>query len=261
MKKKDLQALWGQLTQGAEGEDADIPDATIAEALQKQAHPVFQIIYDRGHGAATKTAEEKAAELTTKISTLETNHRTAQEQLEAERKKHPDTEQLREQYEERERQLREAHDTEKAALQTQLSTERRNVAKQTLKSLLRSGDRVLDSDYADVLIDKQATDERINFREDGSVEVFQAGKQIALAPAEGVSPLELLAKELKEQAPSKFVEVRTDRGAGARGDGGGGTGGGGGFFNDYRKSLEEERKTSTQVADATSEAKKRLGVS
>lgn len=259
MKKKDLQALWAQLGEGVE-DDADVPEAKIVEVIQKNAHPVFQIIYDRGHSTATEAGNRKVTDLESQLEKLKKDHETATQALADERRKHPDTDTIRTQYEEREQELKAEHEKAVAELNGKLQNERLNTARQTLKGYLTSGERRLDPDYADVQLDKSELRERFRHRDDGTLEVLQAGKQIALVPADGVSPLELLAKELKDAAPSKFVEVHSDRGAGSQGNGGS-SGGAGGFFGKYREELKKERENKpTSVPDGEAEAKKRLGV-
>lgn len=238
MKKKDLEALWTRLGSEAEGENGDIPDEKIAEALQSDAHGVFQTIYDKGHSNATERSTSRTKELETELATAKGNLTKAQEQLEEYRKKAPDSEKLREQYERDLEKIQQEHEEKVKTIESKLVNEREKRHFSELKAHLVDGKQRLDPDYADVLTQKEEVRKRIKFTEDGELEVLQAGKEIALAPADGVSPLALLAEELKKNAPKKFILVEGDRGAGAGGE----AGSGGGFFGNYRERLEEERK-------------------
>lgn len=262
MRASQLESLYNSLVSDVDTDDesAEIDDAEIASRLQSDGHGVFQVIYDRGHSAATERGNSRTDELEKELAEEREKLESTETQLTEEREKHPETEELRSEYQEEIREVRAESDEKISSLEKQLVNERRERAHSDLKAMLTSGQRHLDADYADVLTNKSDVRDRLRFDEDtGSLEVLQAGKQIALAPADGVSPLALLSKELKESAPSKFVEVSSDAGSGSR-EGGGAGNGSGGFFSNYRKELEEKRESEKESAPRANEAKKRMGL-
>lgn len=256
MRKADFDKLVARL-QGLSQEGAEeVSDDTIVQAFQTDGQPVYQLVYDRGHGAATGRKSTEVERLTTERDNAIRERDEAQAKLSEIEGSAPDAEKIREQYNaELEKAKLKAKETEEA-LKARLHKERVARARADLRTTLVSKHSI-DPDYAEVLASRPDIEERFSFTDDGDVEVLQRGKQIPYAPGDGQTSVGLLAAELREGVNPKFVLSGADNGSGANGNGGGGSGNGGGF--DYKKHREKHEARQKESDDSPS-AKERMGL-
>jgi hypothetical protein len=111
-------------------------------------------------------------------------------------------------------------------------------------------------DYADVLIQKKDIVDRVQFNEDGSRKVLQAGKAIPLSPAEGQDVLDMMADELAAKVDKVFITANGDRGSNVQNGVPSTTGN---FLKDLKVRTEAERAAKREAAGGTESLDKRLG--
>jgi hypothetical protein len=218
--------------------------AEVVATLQKEAQPIYQAVFDKGHGAGLKAKGKDVDELQEKITALEKERDDFKGKLTESEANKPDVAKIRQQYEDQIKQLKEEHGAKVKELKDGHAAEKKTTARERLvNKLITAG---VDPDYAETLAGKPEYNDRITFRkDDGKLEVLQAGSSTPLVPADGKDALDLLAGEIRAKVPAKFVTSQSDDGSGDRG----GPGGSGQTnWTDYRKRIETERETSGKTA-------------
>lgn len=193
-------------------------NSLIAGAVQKLLAPVYQDIFNKGHGVATAKAQGDRVELEANTNRLNGELVTAAAKIKELEESKPDVAKVRKQYDESIDVLKNEHKTQVQKLQTTITAEREARALADIRSGLQS--LGVDADYADVLASKDDVKRRLKFKDDGSVEVLQAGKDIPIIASGDKKPVALLVDELRTTVPAKFVTSNGDRGSGTSGAGG-----------------------------------------
>lgn len=214
-------------------------DAT--EALHQAAQPIYQAVYDRGHGQATKDLNQKVADAETAKTKAETDLAAANELF----KGKPDVEALRAQHRTDLERVQNQAKTREEALQKRLQEERSGRALSDFRGHLKG--KVVD-DYAVVLAERPDLKSRIRHKEDGKVYVVQAGTEVEVQVPAGKDPLQLLAEEVIQSAPSTLRLSGADGGSGITT---GATGATGGSYDPVAagKQMAEAAKASAKTAE------------
>lgn len=252
MRKADFDRLVAQLQgmQPATGTE-EIADDQIVSTIQQHAQPIYQIAHDRGHSAGMGKKGTEVTTLQTQLQQAQTERDTARTALEELKGKAPDNERLKAEYA---TQLQEAEAKFKAkesALKATLKATQRAWAKSDLVTHLVTKHNV-DPDYAEVIASKDDVLDRISYNDDGQIEIAQRGKQIPFAPGEGQTHIGLLATELRETVPPKFVTTNADAGAGSENGGGSGATKGGFDYDKHAKKVADRRAQKRGQTDAPS---------
>lgn len=222
----------------------------FANLLRESMQPLYQVVFDRGHGVATATAATQREKLEADLAASVAEVTRLTGKVKEYEEKTPDVAKLRADY-----------DAELASLRTQLNQAKKDGVTK-VKAVLRSRaqrDLVtelvalgVDRDYAEVQAAKPEHADRLHVRDDEGVDVLQAGKQV---PIQSDKPLSTLAAEMLESIPPKWRTSTADNGAGSgAGDDaptGNGTGAGGnGFFDGIRKSTADAEKAKAPTRSA-----------
>lgn len=217
--------------------------AQVATALQEKAQPVFQHIFNKGHGAGLAKAtddktrlEGQVASLTSQLSEKDNTIRTLTD-------KAPDVAAVRQTFEAQINQLTEKHKSELKAKDEEIQGERMSRARSDIRTKLVAGG--VDPDYADVLMEKPEIKKRMRFAKDGVLEVLQDKQDIPLTATKDKAVTDLFVEELVAAAPAKFLTVNSDRGSGTE------SGGGGGKGNASRYDKIREDAKSRQTVDSS----------
>lgn len=244
-----IQALQTYETEGSEANR----DAVLS-ALQSKAHGVYQAVFDKGHRNATARLNDQKEALEGQVARLTSELETAQTRLEEATSNQPDVSAIHQQYKDEIKGLKEEHKDALDNLRAANVAEKREGAKARLKALLASDDFGVDSDYADLQVERAA--DRIRVTDEGGIEILQAGKDIPYSPGEGQDALSLLATEIRNGTPEKFVTVKADRGSNI---GNGGAGGrAGSVYEQIRAKAEEARKGKN--GNGLEEIQRRMGI-
>lgn len=223
--------------------------ADAIDALQQHAHEVYQEIFDRGHGEATRKAREQTEQLERDLEQARSELEKREQRIERLEEEQPDVARIESEYQDEIAELKEEAREKMSNLRDQISSERMARARSDLTStLVQEG---VDRDYAEVQVHKAVDNGRIRHTEDGEVEVLQPGKEI---PLQVDDPLGSLAEEIHDRTPAKFRSSDADRGSGAEGGSGGGSGSS--VYDRIREQAEEER---TGSRDPSEELDERLG--
>jgi hypothetical protein len=193
----------------------------FAEALKETAQPLFQEVHNRGFKTAedrwkprAETAEQKHTELEQKVTTLEGEKRELFE-------KQPDVKKLNDDWTAKLATAETKHKTE-------LETERGKVAKERtariradlITALTAQG---LDPLYVETAVEKHIA--RLRTKDDGALELLEGSTEIPVQLAQGVTPVQHLAAEVRKGADPRWVLSGADNGGGT-GAAGAGTGDG-----------------------------------
>jgi multidrug efflux pump subunit AcrA (membrane-fusion protein) len=194
----------------------------VVAALQKDGQPLYQLVFNKGHAVATAKLEAEKATVEARATQAEQERDAAKGTLAERERNTPDVAAIRTQYEQQIADLKEQHKGTLLKEKEARQAERLERTKAELRADLVSAG--VDPDYADVLVEKRETLSRLTFRkDDGVLEILQAGKTIPLAVGDGESPVKLLVAELRGATPAKFISSNADGGSGSSsGNGGGG---------------------------------------
>lgn len=223
-------------------EPAQLPD--IKKVVQTHMHAVFQDINDGGRAAANSQSKARIVELEETSTTAKAAADAAAKELKELREKNPDAAAQIRAAEEKVERLKEKHKAEKDEPKQQVQAERQSRANGDLvRELVASG---IDPEYAGAVL-AQRTDvkERVRVKEDGSVEVLQAGnKELTITPAEGRSALSHLAEELVAKVDDKWKVSNINRGPAFDGLP---KGGAGNKFDQIRESVKAAEKAGVRT--------------
>jgi uncharacterized protein YdiU (UPF0061 family) len=219
----------------------------VMTAIQVGAHGLYQTIFDKGHGEGLKKGRDEKKESDENVTKLTADLEKATNDLKTLREKTPDVETVRKQYQTEIDTLKETHKNEiKAEKERTKGIERKRVKAQLQAKL----EKKVKPAFAKVTVQDEDVDKRLRIKDDLSLEVLQAGKDIPFSPADGQDALDLLVDELVSKADAEWKLAEGDQGSGVRG---GTTGGAGAnLFDNIRKDRE--------TGDDPSRLNRRLGV-
>lgn len=219
--------------------DAATPEdrEILVKTLQKEAQPVFQAIFDRGHSDAAQRAKVKLEESNNALTLRDQELQAERDRVRALQADKPDVAKVEKQYQDTIADLKEKHKRERDKLSQQVSTERSSRVKSDLLAAVTG--REVDPDYAAIQVERVAN--RLRFTDDGKLEVLAEGKDIPLMPGDGETPIGLLAKEIRDRTPPKFLISRADTGSGVQNGTNSSTGMAGSKALFYARQREEVR--------------------
>lgn len=183
----------------------------VITALQATAQPIYQRVFDKGHSTGLQKGRDEKKTADADVTRLTSELAAANTSLTELRNKTPDVQTITTQFQNEITALKNTH---KAELQTARDKSRTTEVKRQatiLETKLKSKVNPL---YAKLLVQDLEVLKRINPRDDGSVEVMQAGKEIPYSPAEGQDPIDLLVDELVKAAPTDYRLAEGDEGSG-----------------------------------------------
>jgi hypothetical protein len=225
----------------------------VVAALKKHGKPVYQLVFDDGHGVATEQLNSKLSKVEQERDAAKTEARDAKKDLQKLRDESPDAAKLEEQY----RNELAEKDAEIEALRTQSQQEklewRRDNALERLRAALAP--QVVDG-YEELLVGRGSTADRFSFDDDGNLRVLQLGKQIPYA-GDVEAQIKSLADDLMKEVKPIFRNSKVKEGSGRDAAGGDGSPKGRDLFKNIRENVKAEvngAKTNPEV-----ELNRRLG--
>lgn len=231
----------------------------VATLLRGHAstQPVYQHVYDMGHGEATRTFRTKESELNGQITSLTAERDALQKRYNDLEGKTPDAQKVRQEMQTEIDKLNTSITDLKAAHKNQRIEWYRERELGKLKDeLIELG---VDPDWAAVMAKDEDVKRRLQVTEaedgTGLVTVLKAGSDsVAL---QGDKPLGLLAAELRKNVKPGFLTSKADKGAETRE---GGTGGGG-DKTVYERAREQGKAAHTgKRPEGVKSGAERLGV-
>lgn len=197
---------------------ADADATEVADALKNDANT----IYNRVFGAGVKTGKEaekaSKATLQEQLDAEKTARETAETALQEARNKVPDAEKLNADW-----QAKYDRDVQAAKQATEAERQARQQEREARKlSDLRAHLTGLDPEYAAWKATEAA--KRLRVKDDGAVELLEAGSEIPVQVPAGKTPYAVLAEEIVRGAPAGLRLSNADSGAGTQGGGGGRSG-------------------------------------
>ncbi len=234
--------------------------AALIEAIKRNAKPVFQAIFDEGHGVGLAKANARVAQLEAEKKSADDAAAAAKGKVAEYEREKPDLAKLREGYEAQIAELKAKNTADKKAHREEMT--RKDLARDyaELKALLVGADFRVDADYADVLVAKPDVQSRIRYAQDGVREVLQPGRDIPIAVASGEDPMRELAKALVEKVEKKWIVSGAAGGAGVKN--GAAAPSKGDVFERVRAQVKRELETRpSQTGDRSRILAERLGVS
>lgn len=228
----------------------------LVAAIKEHAKPVYQPVFNDGHGVATVAATAEKQRLEQRVSQAEEGRKQAEGELAKYKQEQPQLAQIDQQYkaklEEKEREiakLKETHATEKKGSRLDRTVSR-------LQAMLNQW---VDADKVETMLSTKAVRDRLQFDENLALRVLQKGQQIPFAGTEE-EQLKALAEELKGTVDSKFLLSGVQEGTGTEGAAGG-VGGAKkdkAFYDSIREKAKAANPATTPV-DATKALLERTG--
>ena len=201
--------------------------------LQTHNNAVVHHIFRRGFAEAEGRWKPRAETAEADKTAAETAKAEAERKLTEAQAGQPDVKKLNEDWQAK-------YDRDLAARDQQLATERtaRQQEREARKlSDLRAHLTGLDPEYARFRAAEAAT--RLRTKDDGTVELLEAGSEVPVQIPAGKTPYDVLAEEITKAAPAALRISGADNGGGASGGGGGG---GSNKWQQRREALEKERE-------------------
>lgn len=233
----------------------------VLDLIHASAQPLWQEIFNKGHGVATEKANKDIETLKGEKTTLEGQLKTANDKVTDLQTKTPDVAKIQQEWSQKLTDAQEAHKKELQGIRDKGAAVTRDSTISNLRSKLVAAG--VDIKLATVMTQDSELTKRIVVREDGTVSILQKGATaIELIPAANQTALDLLTTELFEVAKKdspQLITIQVDRGAGITGDKGSSAGkGGAAFYDDIRKRKEEEQKVTGKGGEG--ELSTRLGM-
>lgn len=196
--------------------EADAKD--LIDALHEARPDVYDLAFNAGHKKATGEKSKLVRATEAKLEAAQGEIATLGQTIAELEEKAPDAKRLRDQYAERETQLKTQHETALQAARDTVTSERKQRAVDQLRAKLAA---TLLPDAVDAVLAKVQADGRIRVNDEGDVEVLQEGSDIPIAAPAGRDALTILADERLEKAPPIWKRSHVDGGGGTRGAAGG----------------------------------------
>ncbi len=232
----------------------------VIDLIHSSAQPLWQEIFNKGHGVATEKGRLDLEKVTGEKVALEGKLSTANATITELQSKAPDVAKIQQEWSQKLADQDAAHQKVLKDIRDKGITATRDSTLGNIRSkLIAAG---VDQKYAAVMTQDPELMKRIVVREDGTVSILQKGATaIELVPAANQTALDILHTELfeaaKKDAP-QLVKVSADGGAGVTTGGEGGAKGGAAFYEGIRKQKAEEQKVTVEGGEAA--LQKRLGM-
>lgn len=205
--------------------DAD----AVAEALKNDANPIYNRVFRAGVSTGKESADAKTATLQEQYDAEKARAEKAEAELREAQAKTPDVEKLNRDWQAKLDATKAEAEAERAARKQE--REARKIAD------LRAHLTGVDPEYARWKAGEHGA--RLRTKDDGTVELLEAGSEVPVQIPQGKTPFEVLAEEIIKATPAGLRVSNVDTGGGARGGGGSG---GGNPYDEIRKKAEERQK-------------------
>ena len=205
---------------------AAVEPEAFKKALHEGAQKHYQMIFSDGHKSGKGQTMEKVEQLEAQIQDLNGKLEHGANELKAKEAeiselagKSPDIEKIKADYEqkliEKDEQyagkLKEADAKHQELQRTILEKQKGRIQQQLVNQL--QGEHHVDSWAAQRAVDSSILD-RITVNDDDTFKVYQPDKSTPYVPAEGQSPLSLLAQEIVESIPKSLIHPPKNNGSG-----------------------------------------------
>jgi vacuolar-type H+-ATPase subunit I/STV1 len=231
----------------AEAEDQEV----AVEALHKGAPRIWQGIFDMGHGKRTAETSKEIKDLKKALEDEKASHKASTDRIAELESGDGDLDKEREKFKQDLQREREAAELKIADMNSKLKKAReRRVEDELVLSLTDPNGHGLNAKYARMIARESIQEGRIKFDPEDVDSYEVLGKGMNAAPIQGskdATPLQLLAKEMSDEADDVFRVSKADQ------NGSGHKGGGKGDedpFEAARKRAEERQKGSTDSQKA-----------
>lgn len=185
-----------------------------ADALKQHAQPLFQLIFNQGHSAATAANKSKLDALNGQLEELTSGRTTLESELEELRKKQPDLEKWKEEKEAALLRQAEAHKAETERLRQAIRDRvTGNERLQLVNALVNKG---VDKWMAEKVVGQDELRRLgVQLGEDGSpsVRYYQPDGETPLALSDGVKPHDVIAQDIIGSMPEALRPRNGQRGS------------------------------------------------
>lgn len=217
-------AIQEKVNAATEEKTGDEKDRATAEVLKGLDQPIRQFLYDGGHKAATAANSAKIRELESERETLTSERDSAKAKVDEMQAGVPNADEIKRQYQDAERQLKEQHEAELKRLKGEVVSMKTESFESKVFGKL--GPRLSEdgTSWAETQLAKMRLDGRIRPGESG-IEVLQPGKTIPYTAETEDELSDIVVKEIVSGAKPWALKSGADTGGGSNGSGaGGGTG-------------------------------------
>lgn len=199
-----------EATKGKSGDELKAAIKTVVDELQGISHPVYQAVFDRGHGVATASLEGDKTSLASQITAKDAEITALKGRIETLTKEKPDTAKMEQEHQTAIATLKQQHKTEldtlKAANQTTLEERDRADLE---RMLVAAG---LEPKYARVTARDPEVTKRLKYK-DGVLSVLQKDGVLPFDAPEGKTGMDLLVDEVLKDTDPMFIISNSDRGS------------------------------------------------
>jgi hypothetical protein len=231
----------------------------VITAFKKQLKPVYQLVFDEGHGVAMSQQQSKIDKLEQDKTTAIAERDQLKTDLKKIRDEGGDVSKIHADYQE---QIREK-ESEIARLGDEVkNTGRRFTRDLALRRLEAKLAAELTEGYEEILVGRQSTQELFSFDDSDNLRVLQPGKNIPFAGDEDAQ-VQALSEYLLKDVKPVFKRSKVGKGSGNEGAAAGGGAGGSKkeFFDGVKERAQVANAAPGQPADFNPEAElyRRLG--
>lgn len=237
--EKALKLLLAEFSKGGEAQ------SQVLNAMQTHARPVYQFVYNAGHGVATASEKTRRDELETQLASANTALAAEQKARKAAEEKAPDVAAVHAQYATQNAETERQNKAKLEKATARIDALRKGKVEEQLFNRLTSKEGGnMAPKYARVLA-KQIVDSRVKFDGDNDAEykIMQAKlPNIPIAVTEGQDVLDVVVKEAAADPENEpFILSKVDGGSGTRqGAPGGSTSTEPQVLKDFRASKDAE---------------------
>lgn len=221
-------------------------DAAI-DALKKHAKPVYEAINNLAFGAGQAKQSEEVTKAKGLQAAAETRATKAETDLRVALDKAPEVATVNRQWEDKLEEERKSHRTEKEKLTTRIRNSLLQRDQSSLVTELHEKHHVPLA-MAKVLAKDPDVLSRLDYDDNGTLSVRQAGQQIPLSPASGQTHLGMLAEEMAGTVDKDLLVAEGDSGSGVNGGSRPGTGDAGFFKSIADKAKAEQAAESPRLS-------------
>lgn len=217
-------------------------DAAV-DALKKHAKPVYEAINNLAFGAGQAKSTKEVTDAKAAQTAAEARATKAEGDLRAALDKAPDVATVNSQWETKLEEERKSHRTEKEKLTNRIRNSLLQRDQSALVTEMHEKHHVPLA-MAKVLARDPDLLSRMDYDDNGTLSVRQAGQQIPLSPASGQTHLGMLAEEIAGTVDKDLLVVEGDSGSGVSGGSRPGTGDAS-FYKGIAEKAKAEQKAET----------------
>lgn len=219
--------------------------------------PVFQTIFDLGHGSATRDHNKKVKDIEKERDDAKASVVVIQTEFDEYKAKAPDIKAVEDKWKEEVKKLEKKNSEQTAAFKAERLTWYRDRAVQDIAVLLSK--RGVDPEWAEYIMSKAENQSRLRVveGEDGKykVEVLKSGSDVTTLQAD--KPYEAFADELRKDVKPQYITSNADKGTGNKG---GNTGSGDKSVYDRAREETKKQTEATARPEGYKSGAERLGI-